>query len=465
LGFSELLHRDSSTSPEQREKLGIINRSGSHLLTLINDVLTMSKIESGRTTLHATSFELETVISSIHEMLLMKASSKNLKFEVEYSQGMPQFVHTDEGKLRQVLINLLGNAIKFTQQGSVKLRVSQFLGEKDMVTICPSGQTAASLMFEVEDTGPGIAPYELKHLFEAFAQTEAGRQSQEGTGLGLPISRTFVQLMGGDISVKSILGRGSCFSFSIQVCWLENILTNSKGLGNVIGLAPGQLAYRILVAEDRWENQQVLVQLLESVGFEVQVASNGKKAIAACKTNPPHLILMDLQMPVMDGNEATLAIQRQATQSQQKPPFIVAITANTFEETRLETLDVEFDDFVHKPFQAEALLEIIAKHLGVVYVREESSQPAGMKLQTESDLPSDSTLLKDLQKLPQKWIAQVYLAASELDEYRVKELIEEINAEYPLIANALLNFLNNFRFDKIVNLVDPNSTDENIVFD
>jgi predicted ATPase/signal transduction histidine kinase/DNA-binding NarL/FixJ family response regulator len=462
LGFSELLHRDPSTLPEQRKKLGIINRSGEHLLTLINDVLTMSKIEAGRTTLHETSFELEALISSIHEMLSMKAISKNLTFEVEYSQGMPRFIHADEGKLRQVLINLLGNSIKFTQQGSVKLRVSQTDAEKNMVKICPSGQTAASLTFEVEDTGPGIAPHELKDLFEAFAQTETGRQSQEGTGLGLPISRTFVQLMGGDIRVKSMLGQGSCFSFDIQVCCLQKIPTSSKTLGNVIGLASGQLAYRILVVEDRWENQQVLVDLLESVGFEVQVASNGKEAIALWQTNPPHLILMDLQMPVMDGKEATLAIQQQAAQLQQKPPFIVAITANTFEETCPETLEVGFDDFVHKPFQAEALLETIAKHLGVQYLREGNLQNLGIELQIDPDIISDSAISRDLQQLPQKWIKQVYLAASELDESKLKGLIEEINAEYPAIANTLLNLLNNFRFDKIVNLVQLNPINQSI---
>jgi predicted ATPase/signal transduction histidine kinase/CheY-like chemotaxis protein len=456
LGFSQLLHRDPSTLPEQRKKLSIINRSGEHLLTLINDVLTMSKIESGRTTLHETIFDLQALLSSIHEMLLMKASSKNLYFEFECFQGTPQFIQTDQGKLRQVLINLLGNAIKFTQKGSVKLRVSQNSMQSDTSKICPKGQTAISLKFEVEDTGPGIAPHELKHLFEAFAQTETGRQSQEGTGLGLPISQTFVRLMGGDIRVKSTLGQGSCFAFDIQVYLSKDVPVTSHSLGNVTALTPNQPAYQILVAEDRWENQQVLVELLESVGFEVQVASNGKEAIAAWQTTPPHLILMDLQMPMMDGYEATQRIKRQVAQDQLPPPIIIAITANTFEETRLETLGMGFDDFVHKPFQAEALLETISKHLGVNYLREASSQAAGMILQTEPNATLDSITLEDFQQLPPECINQIYLAASALDESKLAVLIGQISEEYPAIASIFMNLLNNFRFDQIVNLVKPN---------
>ncbi|WP_404790295.1 AAA family ATPase [Altericista sp. CCNU0014] len=457
LGFSQLLHRDPSTSPEQRAKLDIINRSGEHLLTLINDVLTMSKIESGRTTLHETTFDLQALVSSIHEMLLMKATSKNLKFEVECSQDIPQFIQADDGKLRQVLINLLGNAIKFTQQGSVKLRVSQKYSGKDTTKICPSGQTATSLLFEVEDTGPGIAPHELEDLFEAFAQTEAGRKSQEGTGLGLPISRTFVRLMGGDIRVKSTVGRGSCFSFDIQVCAFEKVSLTSQSLSNITGLAPGQLVYRILVAEDRGENQQVLVQLLEGVGFEVRVASNGEEAIAVWQTHSPHLILMDLQMPVMDGCEATQAIKRQAAQAQQQPPIVIAITANTFEETRLKSMEMGFDDFVHKPFQAEALFETIAKHLGVRYLREANLQTAGLKLETESDALLDAVTSEDFQKISPEWLDRVNLAASELHESKLTELIEQISEEYPEIASTLRNLLKNFRFDRIVNLVQTKS--------
>jgi predicted ATPase/signal transduction histidine kinase/DNA-binding response OmpR family regulator len=456
LGFSQLLHRDASTTPEQRRTLGIINRSGEHLLTLINDVLTMSKIEAGRTTLNETDFDLRVMLSSIHEMLLMKANAKNLAFEFDCAPEMPQFIRMDEGKLRQVLVNLLGNAIKFTQEGYVKLRVSQNPLQGERLNLGSLDLMAVSLNFEVEDTGPGIASHELKDLFEAFAQTAAGRQSQEGTGLGLPISRTFIRLMGGDIKVSSALGEGACFAFNIQVCVLEDALATSNALGNVTELAPDQLAYRILVVEDRWENQQVLVQLLEGIGFEVQVASNGREAIALWQATPPHLILMDLQMPVMDGYEAAKEIRHQAAQAQLPPPVIIAVTANTFEETRLKTIELGFDDFVHKPFKAEALLEIIAQHLGARYLYEERSPDAGMKSHNEPHKNQDTLELEDFQQLSSEWMNQVYHSASELDEVRLIELIEQIRAENPAIAHTLANFLSNFRFDQIIQLMQSN---------
>jgi predicted ATPase/signal transduction histidine kinase/serine/threonine protein kinase/DNA-binding response OmpR family regulator len=456
LGFSQLLHRDSSTLPEHREKLGIINRSGEHLLTLINDVLTMSKIESGRTTLNETSFDLHALLTSIHEMLSIKAESKQLIYEFECSQALPQFIQTDAGKLRQVLINLLGNAIKFTQQGTVKLRVSQNSKDENISEVCAPRQETICLCFEVEDTGPGIAPHEIKDLFTAFAQTSTGRQSQEGTGLGLPISRTFVQLMGGDIQVKSTLGQGSCFSFNIQVRLLEDALVTPQTLGNAIALEPGQSIYRILVVEDRWENQQVLIQILETVGFEVQVASNGKEAIAAWQANLPHLILMDLQMPIMDGYEATTEIRRLSAQAQLPPPAIIVVTANTFEETQLKTLDMKFDDFIHKPFQVEVLLKTIAKHLGVHYVYEASSPNIEMKLQNKPQENVETLKSEDFQQLSSEWINQVYLSASELDETKLASLIEQISQEYSEIASKLMNLLNKYRFDQIVNLIKPN---------
>jgi two-component system sensor histidine kinase/response regulator len=457
LGFSQILHRDPQTSPDQRHKLSIINRSGAHLLTLINDVLTMSKIEAGRTTLNETKFDLHTLILSVYDMLSIKANEKNLKFEVECSLEKMQIVQTDEGKLRQVLINLVSNAIKFTQQGSVILRVNTNLqrGDGSEPKICPVGYTAASLHFEVEDTGAGIAPDELENLFEAFVQTESGRQSQEGTGLGLPISRTFVQLMGGEILVKSTLGQGSCFTFDIQVYLLDDASAPSEVLGNVMGLAPDQMPYRILVAEDRWENQQVVVQLLEAVGFETQVAYNGEEAIALYQATTPHLVLMDLQMPVMDGYEAMRQIKQQAAHRQQQPPIIIAITANTLEEIRYQTLEIGFDDFVNKPFQAENLFEIIAKHLGVRYLRETVDPVNGLQLQNQPNPQRMTLTAADFQGLPSDWRSQVYRSALELDESHLAALIDDVRQDYPAIAAALRHWVEKLDFEKIIELVEP----------
>jgi predicted ATPase/signal transduction histidine kinase/DNA-binding response OmpR family regulator len=455
LGFSQLLHRDPSASPEQKQKLGIINRSGEHLLTLINDVLTMSKIEAGRTTLNEKDFDIQAMLRSLHEMLLLKANLKNLKFKIECAPEVPQFIQTDEGKLRQVLVNLLGNAIKFTQHGYVKLRVNSHFPEKDSTEQDSSDRTVIFLNFEVEDTGPGIASHELKDLFETFAQTETGRQSQEGTGLGLPISQKFIQLMGGDIKVSSTVGEGTCFTFNIECFSSEEMPLVSPSLGNVIRVEPSQLIYRILVVEDRVENQEVLVDLLESVGFEVQVASNGKEAIATWQTYLPHLILMDLQMPIMDGYEAFLAIKSQSVKSQQPLPIVIAVTANTFEDTRLKTVEMGFNDFVHKPFQVETLLETLAQHSGIRYLREGASSSIEPQVQNEPKHYPKTLSSEDFQILAYESRLQIHLAASSLDEAKLLELIELISEEHPALASILMSFLKKFRFDQIVALFEP----------
>jgi CheY-like chemotaxis protein len=226
-----------------------------------------------------------------------------------------------------------------------------------------------------------------------------------------------------------------------------------SALGHVIGLAPDQLTYRILVVEDRWENQQVLVQLLESVGFEVDVASNGQEAIAVWQSDNPHLICMDLQMPVMDGYAATQHIKHQATQAQLPAPIIIGITANTFEETRLETVRVDFDDFIQKPVQAEELFEVIFKHLRVSYLREPSHHSAGHLPQIEPNVQPSILTPKNFQTFSPEWLDQVYLAAIELDESQLVELIHQIHEEYPEIANALLSLVESLEFEKIIDLV------------
>lgn len=250
--------------------------------------------------------------------------------------------------------------------GRVILRVSLVTS----YSLLETSKEQSNLLFEVEDTGPGIAKEELGKLFEAFAQTETGRKSQEGTGLGLRISRKFVQLMGGDITVISTLGIGSIFKFNIlvepaNVCEIQLPKLERR----VIGLEPGQLTYRILVVEDKWANRQLLVNLLVSIGFEVKEATNGEEAIALAETWSPHLIWMDIRMPVMDGYGATKAIKANLAPA----PVIIALTANAFEEERLIALSIGCDDFVRKPFQENAILEKMAEHLGMKYIYDELS--------------------------------------------------------------------------------------------
>ncbi len=373
LGFTQVLARDNTLKPAQQKQLGIIKRSGEHLLSLINDVLEMSKIEAGRTTLNENRFDLYRLLSSLQEMLHLKAHSKGLQLTFNYSPDTPRYVRTDESKLRQILINLIGNAIKFTSSGAVTLRVGR--SHKSDVTSHKGESAPGSLFlhFEVEDTGPGIAADELDTLFEPFVQTKTGKMSQEGTGLGLPITRQFVQLLGGNITVSSTLGEGTIFKFDVKVTLAPAAeIQTATSTRQAIALAPNQRTYRILVVDDRGESRQLLLHLLSRLGFEVREAENGQQAVALWDSWQPHLILMDMRMPVMDGYEATKQIK---SHLKGQATVIIALTASAFEEDRTMILSAGCDDFVRKPFQEEVLLEKIATHLGVRYVYEESSQP------------------------------------------------------------------------------------------
>ena len=303
LGFSQVMVRDSSLKNEHQQHLQIINRAGEHLLSLINDILEMSKIEAGKSQLNEASFNLIRLLGTLEEMFRLKAESKKLQLIFDLGKDVPQFINGDEGKLRQVLINLVGNAIKFTERGSVTLRV-KLKSENDISSL------SLPLQFEIEDTGLGIAAEEMNKLFAPFEQTKTGHQSQQGTGLGLPISRKFVQMMGGDISVTSTVGLGSKFAFEIQLDLADPIdVQLLKPRRKVIGLAPNQPEYRILVVDDRADNCLVIDRLLSPLGILVREARNGEEAIAIWADWQPHLIWMDMQMPVMNGYETTKKIK------------------------------------------------------------------------------------------------------------------------------------------------------------
>ncbi|MBE8989674.1 ATP-binding protein [Nostoc sp. LEGE 12450] len=303
LGFTQVMSRDYSLSSEHQENLAIINRAGEHLLNLINDILEMSKIEAGRITLNRSSFDLIHLLNNLEEMLYLRAASKGLQIVFEYAHDIPQYIETDENKLFQVLLNLLGNAIKFTDIGRVTLRL-RWEQEEENLSYNPR------LFFEVQDTGCGITPQEIGLLFEAFEQTEIGRKSQQGTGLGLAISRKYVQLMGGDITVSSTPGIGSTFAFDIQIalaCPREMPINPIKS--QILSLAPTEKAYRILVVDDAKESRLLLVKILTSLGFEVREATDGVEAVSNWESWQPHLIFMDMRMPIMDGYEATRIIK------------------------------------------------------------------------------------------------------------------------------------------------------------
>jgi signal transduction histidine kinase/CheY-like chemotaxis protein len=441
LGFSQLMNRETSLTTQQQENLGIINRSGEHLLSLINDVLDLAKIESGKMTLYPTDFNLYALLDLIEEMLALRAKSKGLQLIIERSKDLPQNINTDDKKLRQILINLLGNAIKFTSSGSVILRVN--LAEKQPKTT--NNQQLTTIQFEVEDTGAGISPEEIDSLFEAFVQTETGKQSQQGTGLGLPISKKFVELMGGEITVSSELGKGTSFQFNIQALISEASKVQGQiPTQRVIGLQPNQQEYRILVVDDRWENRQLLLQLLQPIGFAVKEASNGQEAIEIWQQWQPHLIWMDMRMPMMNGYEATQQIK---SHLKGQATAILALTASTLEEEKAVVLSTGCDDFVRKPFREEVIFNKMAHYLGVRYVYEDiNSEEISQAVNIEKLTAEALAIMSD------KWLIELSEAAASINERLITQLLSQIPEEHQALAQAIQKEVDDFNFDRIMNL-------------
>jgi PAS domain S-box-containing protein len=442
LGFSQLMARDPDTSASQRENLETIVRSGENLLALINDVLDLSKIEAGRMTLQENGFDLHHLLRGLEEMFRLRAADKGLALLFDWAPDVPRYVRADEGKLRQVLMNLLGNAVKFTQEGGVTLRV---------------GAKEGQLAFEVEDTGPGIAPEELEAVFDPFVQTASGQAAQEGTGLGLPICREFVKLMGGELAVHSEPGIGSLFKFEmgIEVADAAEVPTTQPER-RVVGLEPDQRAadggpYRLLVADDRASSRTLLTKLLEPMGFEVREAVNGQEAIEMWKAWAPHLIWMDMRMPIIDGYQAT---QRIKASPQGQATVVIALTASAFEEDRQVILSGGCDDFVRKPFREGEIFDKLAAHLGVRFVYEEVPAEVAVSTGGEEDaLPPEERLSSEaLAVLPAEWVRELNQAAAQADSELVLNLVEQIRGQHPGQADALVDLVRNYRFDIIVTL-------------
>jgi two-component system sensor histidine kinase/response regulator len=451
LGFTQVMSRDQSLNQQQQENLHIINRAGEHLLDLINDILEVSKIEAGQAELNLSSFDLIYLLFDLKEMLLLKSQSKGLQLIFDLAPNLPKYIQADERKLRQILLNILENAIKFTTKGNVTLRVFTEINSAQFINkIAPN---TLQLFFEINDTGAGISPAEIELIFQAFTQTETGKKSQQGSGLGLAISQKFVQLMGGDISVRSILNQGTAFTFDIPVVLAEERdIKISKPPRQVICLAPDQPKYRILVVEDRYESRLLLVALIRAIGFEVREAENGQEAIELWSNWEPHLIWMDMRMPVMDGYETTKYIK---SHLKGQKTVIIAITASAFEEERSLVFDAGCDDFVRKPFRDEVILEMIEKHLQVRYLYQDHSDSNDTLLSGHNTSETPEVLTSQiLAEMSENWIVELEQAATELNEKEILLLLDQIRPEYPRIVNAIEDLVNNFRFDLIVDLIE-----------
>ncbi|MBD1834245.1 response regulator [Cyanobacteria bacterium FACHB-472] len=469
LGFSQLMGRAPNLPLEQQEHLGTITRSGEHLLTLINQLLDLSKIEAGRATLNETPFDLHYLLDDLQSMFQLNADSKGLQLLFNRTPDVPQYVCTDEVKLRQVLINLLCNAIKFTKAGRVSVRVSAVVGagltrrtvEQQTTSLNPPLQESVvkengqhTITFEVEDTGSGIAKEELDKLFQPFVQTKTGQQLQEGTGLGLTIARSFVQLMGGEITVSSFVGKGSVFKFDIKLSVVETAdIKSQQPTRRVLALEPNQLSYRILIADDALENRQLLTKLLSPLGFELWEASNGIEAIEIWEKYCPHLIFMDMRMSMMDGYEATKQIKlrernrkdEQAKIQTGQATAIVAVSAHTLEKERTTAFRVGCDGFIHKPFREADIFDALHKHIGVRFVYAESTA-ASTEIKVEIVTP------EAIGTLPPDLVANFRQAIYNLDVELMQTLIAQISELNQPLATAIAYLAKDFKYRQLLDL-------------
>jgi PAS domain S-box-containing protein len=423
LGYAQILQRDAGVGGNHRRELEVIRHAGTHLLGLINDVLEVSRIEAGRTSILHDSFDLHEVLDAIEEMVRLRADAKDLEFRVERSDDCPGWVVGDAKHLRQVLINLLGNAVKYTDQGEIRLKIQ-----------CQEG----GIGFAVIDTGPGIPRQDQHRIFDPFYQTEDGAAKGDGAGLGLAISRELVRLMGGELRVDSTPGQGSRFHFTLPLIPAE-AAGEAAPLGKIVGLQGCGRPPRILVVEDHREARELISHLLREVGFEVATATNGQEGVERFAQWRPQLILMDIRMPVLDGCEASRRIRALPGGSVVR---ILGLTANAFSEDRDGILAAGCDEVCIKPLDADQLLGIIGGLLGIAYRYETSAPPP----------PIPTTL--DLSPLPRRRIEELEAAAIALDIEGSQAVVEDIRQPFPEIAAGLCRWIEGFRFDQIIALCE-----------
>ena len=434
LGFSRLLEQQCSTCPAQKDNLGIVMRSSEHLLALINSVLDMSSIEAGKVQLELMDCDLHQLVNDVIQLSGIKSDEKGLRLNSEVGPEIFRYVRTDGGKLRQILLNLLGNAIKYTDEGGVTLRVWTSGTDPD----------ESMLTLEVEDSGAGIAPEAIGSIFEKFVKR--GGERHDGTGLGLAITKCFVELMRGRISVESELGKGTLVRVEIPVTAVETAyIAQRHQTSRVLGLQPGQPTFRQLVVEDNQENRLLLTRILGSAGVDVRSVMNGKEALRLFAQWQPRMIWMDMRMPVMDGYETTRRIR---SMPGGKACAIVAVTASVFEDGRKEMLDAGCDAILRKPYQDREIFALVENSLGIRFIRED------LVITRTPNRVANRLSPQDLLEIPVEWRRE-FRDLTRLG--RVHEMTRQVAAlgpEHGKIAQALKEMIDRFEFERILALLD-----------
>ena len=436
LGFSGMVLREASLSDQHRQELAIVGSSGEHLLGVIDEILDMAKIETGGTVAETASIDLHSLLSDTVNLLRERAQAKNLELHLDVSPRVPQFVRSDPVKLRQVLTNLIGNALKYTDEGSVVVRVDARREDNSPHLV---------LIFEVEDTGIGIAPEDQARIFDPFVQA-GGAKTRKGTGLGLSITRHIVQLLGGTIQVESRPGLGSRFHVELpaHIAEASEVMAETASVEQVIGLLSGQPHYRILIVEDQRENWLLLQRLLQAAAFPVRVAEDGGQAVEAFITWRPHFIWMDLRLPVLDGLEAARRIRKLEGGRNVK---IAAVTASAFASQREEVIAAGFDDFLRKPYRDREIFDCMARHLGVRYIH-------GARPQAAAPDPPETPRPEDFATLPAALRDQLENAVVALDRERIALLVRKISEQNASLGRTLAGLAENFAYTAIFSALE-----------
>ena len=438
LGFSSLMMNDTDITTEQKSNLDIINRSGTHLLDMINDILDIAKIEAGRIVIEIQPFNLNSMLTEIVALVQEQAYKKGLSLLYEEPDQVPHFIESDQAKIRQILINLLGNAIKYTQQGGVTLRVKTDANQ--------ATKQDCVLIFEIEDSGIGISSENISRIFKPFIQV-TDKVEQKGTGLGLPITKQFIELLAGNISVTSTENKGSLFRVTLPVIKVAESQVQKAPTEprKIIGIKPNQKKYRLLIVEDQLENRLLLHNLLQPLGFELKEAFDGQQAITLFEQWHPDLIWMDIRMPVMDGIEATKMIR---TMPGGQETIIIALTASAFQDQRNKILAAGSDDFISKPYRNNEIYQCINKHLGVEFIYQSQSNSV-----TLSDSDNKQQLLSGFNLLNRQLITALHQAALKLDIEESLTVVEQIEREDADLAKDLRLRIDQMDFQGILDLL------------